>query len=585
MRKNSKILLLVFFTVILTFVFVPNIFASSVKINGGTLDIYNSGGEGTATFDKATNTLTLSGYNNDYILFEDFDEKTINVVLKGKNTIKSPGGYVSDSMNAALGFDLSTAEDVVTFNITGEDGSSLDIGGHYLGIYIPDGTLNINKLNATIDQSDVTYDQASGIFNFGNINIENSNIKIKGEENYYTYIGIFSKTESVNVKNSYIEVENYQYGVVAECAEITFENVNYKSNGISVTDLLLEGDLTANNSTFSLEDGNDAFINSMDGNIKIINSVINAEGIAGLFMASEIDLVDSTIDAKDLATFAAFGNVKITRCNIDFSQLYEWELPTSLMDLAFTSSLYIPTISIKDSNIVINSEYISLFAYLGAEINNSNVTLHSNHLISFLVVADDEVDFDDVIKLDNVSLLEKNLIASKTAVSIPPGEPDYIYSYFKTIPKTEYTFDEMLDIVAASAQEIHFLANNKVSFDANGGTGSMKDILATGEVTLPENAFIAPSGKKFKGWSLTKNGKVITELNVNGTQTLYAIWESDNNSQKIIENSETDNKNNSQKIIENPETIDNMVLYLIIGSISLISLAGCGLYLNFNRFN
>lgn len=42
---------------------------------------------------------------------------------------------------------------------------------------------------------------------------------------------------------------------------------------------------------------------------------------------------------------------------------------------------------------------------------------------------------------------------------------------------------------------------------------------------------------------------------------------------------------NASKIVENPKTGDNIISYLIIGSLSLISLAGCSLYLNRKRFN
>lgn len=42
-----------------------------------------------------------------------------------------------------------------------------------------------------------------------------------------------------------------------------------------------------------------------------------------------------------------------------------------------------------------------------------------------------------------------------------------------------------------------------VSFDANGGTGTMADVTGiSGEYTLPANGFTAPSGKQFKAWSV-----------------------------------------------------------------------------------
>ena len=68
----------------------------------------------------------------------------------------------------------------------------------------------------------------------------------------------------------------------------------------------------------------------------------------------------------------------------------------------------------------------------------------------------------------------------------------------------------------------------KVSFDANGGTGTMADVTGvTGSYTLPANGFTAPSGKQFKGWATSASGTVITgtSITVSADTTLYAIWE------------------------------------------------------------
>ena len=67
-----------------------------------------------------------------------------------------------------------------------------------------------------------------------------------------------------------------------------------------------------------------------------------------------------------------------------------------------------------------------------------------------------------------------------------------------------------------------------VSFDANGGTGTMADVTSvTGSYTLPACTFTAPSDKQFKGWATSASGAVITDTSINVTEntTLYAIWE------------------------------------------------------------
>ena len=66
-----------------------------------------------------------------------------------------------------------------------------------------------------------------------------------------------------------------------------------------------------------------------------------------------------------------------------------------------------------------------------------------------------------------------------------------------------------------------------VSFNANGGTGSMSAVgKVSGSYTLPACSFTAPTGKQFKGWATSPNGAVITgTYNVTANITFYAIWE------------------------------------------------------------
>lgn len=67
---------------------------------------------------------------------------------------------------------------------------------------------------------------------------------------------------------------------------------------------------------------------------------------------------------------------------------------------------------------------------------------------------------------------------------------------------------------------------HKVSFDKNGGTGTMADVTGlSGTYTLPANGFTAPTNKQFKGWSLTSDGTIITTLEMTEDKTVYAIWE------------------------------------------------------------
>ena len=92
-----------------------------------------------------------------------------------------------------------------------------------------------------------------------------------------------------------------------------------------------------------------------------------------------------------------------------------------------------------------------------------------------------------------------------------------------------------------------------LTFNANGGSGTMEPIAnLTGEHTLPANEFTAPTGKKFKGWSLTTDGAIVTKVDMTENKTVYAIWEDIIYSYEFLESTgeqTIDGKANSFKIV------------------------------------
>ena len=66
-----------------------------------------------------------------------------------------------------------------------------------------------------------------------------------------------------------------------------------------------------------------------------------------------------------------------------------------------------------------------------------------------------------------------------------------------------------------------------VSFDANGGSGTMADVTGvSGEYTLPANGFTAPAGKQFKAWSVGGSEKAVGDkITVTANTTVTAVWE------------------------------------------------------------
>lgn len=84
-----------------------------------------------------------------------------------------------------------------------------------------------------------------------------------------------------------------------------------------------------------------------------------------------------------------------------------------------------------------------------------------------------------------------------------------------------HTYVEIRDTAPAAA------TTYTVTFDANGGTGTMADVSGvSGEYTLPANGFTAPAGKRFKCWSVNGAEKAVgATINVTANTTVTAVWE------------------------------------------------------------
>ena len=107
-----------------------------------------------------------------------------------------------------------------------------------------------------------------------------------------------------------------------------------------------------------------------------------------------------------------------------------------------------------------------------------------------------------------------------------PACPDKSHSIIEKTPHTDKNGDYMCDVCDYDLPKLGYI----VSFDANGGSGSMVDETdQLGGYVLPECTFTAPNGKQFKCWA---------EGSATGTQfesgyeygvatdvTFYAIWE------------------------------------------------------------
>jgi len=139
--------------------------------------------------------------------------------------------------------------------------------------------------------------------------------------------------------------------------------------------------------------------------------------------------------------------------------------------------------------------------------------------------------------------------------TVDPGEPYTVRIWIN--PKEGYSFADLDDVtvtVNGSTDGVTFTHNDlytgiicsvafeklgySVSFDANGGTGTMDKVTAVyPSFTLPDCGFTAPAGKVFNGWTVgSPSGKWYaagSTMAVDADVTMYAKWADPTGSHKI----------------------------------------------------
>ena len=140
-----------------------------------------------------------------------------------------------------------------------------------------------------------------------------------------------------------------------------------------------------------------------------------------------------------------------------------------------------------------------------------------------------------------------------------------------TLQQAGYEFVVTKNVVVSAQWEINPEVTYVISFNANGGTGTMNSVnLHLGEqFTLPECAFVAPEGKKFDSWLVGsvkyKPGQTIT---ISGDTRFDALWVKVVNEESKQEGSDADQSNNEskasvsvfEKITETFKTIANKIV-------------------------
>lgn len=120
----------------------------------------------------------------------------------------------------------------------------------------------------------------------------------------------------------------------------------------------------------------------------------------------------------------------------------------------------------------------------------------------------------------------EELTLPESAFTAPESERFKAWS----IESTEYAVGGTVIITADTTVSAVWetIPTRTVTFDANGGTGTMEavTILDGEELTLPECAFTAPESKRFKAWSIDDSEYAVGgTVTITANTTVSAVWE------------------------------------------------------------
>ena len=529
-------------------------------------------GQGTLLIKNAyTGIMVYDGdlkINNNNLIIENVFEQALSVmggkiIINGKVSIDSDAELIEQELGYYYGYTAMNATDDIEINndvLIKNANKGIDTNGN---ITIKSGISNVNSLNAGIHTA-----KAFSMLG-GKIDIEVTSI-----DNFLPLYGI--EAGSINIKNGYLHVlvpeDNIgiiSWGEVGKAPSISIDD-----------DLIIEPDYTI----IDIEP-------VPEYSAKTLGSTSSA--------ANEVTIYD-----KKTVTFNTNGGSNIDEQKLICGSLIN--VPESPVKSGYTFDGWYQDIALNipfDFNTSIvndvtlyakwtaNEYKITFDANEGAVTpNNKNVTFggsygelpvptRNGYTFDGWYTAKEngtKITSDTIVTITNAQTLYARWIANEYNIIITINDEDMGSASanltkanegtkisLTALPKTGYHFVkwESSDVTITNNEFIMPPKNvtvkvifeedipltYKVSFDKNGGTGSMNDITGlTGTYTLPENKFAAPDGKKFKGWSLSNDGGIITKLDIDEDKIVYAIWENipDDYSYEF-------KKGNNQKLIIN----------------------------------
>ena len=532
--------------------------ASNVFVDGGK-NFYNPGRlyyknndpenafTGTSTdfnaaYDPATGTLTLKDYNGKGITVGGVECSDITVVLKGTNTINGSltndvggdititsesGGTLSItntlSGGKAIGIETGLSASYTTGNVTIKGDAKVTINMTNNGMSTYEKAYGIYaKKNITISENasvDITCatpnnttggDNCNGLYAAKDVTIDtNGTIKIDvtkaGKDDGYSF-GVYPMGTATLTKVGEMEVQWKKHATHSSFPG----GAVYKGASLSDTDYAINVDET--NCYASYRFGTPRNVTVQDG--QLTGTGVKYANGSGYFLAGDkVNITPATKKGRS-------GE------EIPFK---EWTSSDVVLDKSATTASNSFTVPGKDVTVTAKHS-----PFVGTPTFTPTGTTGTYGTLTFKTVVDlgDGSEAFCLVKEADVDTTSKyiSINPSKTSTGSP-----YVYSntvYLSTAPAGNYYVAEYLNgkYYLSDKFTVNYTApvtTYTVSFNANGGTGSMADVTdISGEYTLPANGFTAPDGKQFKAWSVGGVEKAAGDkITVTANTTVTAVWE------------------------------------------------------------
>ena len=433
--------------------------------------LYNNAGKLISLSNKqylATNgdTEASTGYNGTQGYVARYEASTGTLFLKGYHGVGKDGGIVTvGDLNIVVESDSSFTTSITSSTNT------------LMGIQSGKGKLNISgtgKLTVTVGKNNVT-------------------------ENGPVY-GIHAQSGAISLSGNDMTV-TATGGTEFACG--VYNDAKTSSTAADNGNIDISGKLTVNLSNGKYNRG----ISSKSGVITLDGATVKIPGsyYCGIYNAN--------------------GNVVIkSNSDVDISS-----------DISNNRGIWTEnggSLTIDKSIVKVSSNGIVAEIYENASIKDSTVdlTLTDNHY--------------EVIRADSTAANTIDLSGSGSVTLTATGKQDYAMFGGKVTLGTNTKCEKGTAISSWNnyAGEYDAISNTTVlkfvhesaapatytvSFDANGGTGTMADVTGiSGEYTLPANGFTAPAGKQFKAWSVGGVEKAAGDkITVTANTTVTAVWE------------------------------------------------------------